>query len=69
MSDACDICHKATTLEYVDCRLGPMSPAPGRWANCCWECFQRLGVGLGIGRGQHYRRGSSEDGWSKVPGL
>lgn len=62
---ACDICKAPITNEFYDCRLGPLSPASGAWANCCRKCFVRYGIGTGLGRGQHYR-GSHADGFSKM---
>ena len=49
----CDLCFAEITLEFYDCktRMGP-------WANCCPACFQHFGLGLGVGRGQHFTRTS-----------
>lgn len=50
MSRTCDICNKGNLTSYVDgaTRMGP-------WANMCPSCYEKYGVGLGIGRGQLYR--------------
>lgn len=39
----------------------------GPWGTLCAKCFDILGIGVGTGRGQHYRR--QEDGkFKKVAG-
>ena len=45
----CDLCGKRNLLRYVDgaTRMGP-------WANMCPSCYTKLGVGLGLGKGQMY---------------
>lgn len=58
----CDTCPRSFTNEFVDGRT-----IGGSWANMCPSCFPRLGIGLGLGRGQRYRR--QPDGrWLKVEG-
>lgn len=56
----CDIDQTPLVDEFVDgaTRTGP-------WANMCPECFKKFGIGLGVGRGQHYVK--QPDGrWKKV---
>lgn len=47
----CDVCGAPITDEFVDgkTKMGP-------WADMCPGCFSAYGVGLGVGRGQRYRR-------------
>lgn len=47
----CDICADPIVDEFIDgaTQMGP-------WANMCVECFRTLGVGIGSGRGQRYKR-------------
>jgi hypothetical protein len=45
----CDICEKSITKVVVD---GKMKFGP--WAYMCLDCFEKYGVGLGIGKGQKY---------------
>lgn len=41
----CDICKKEKAI--IDGRI-KYSP----WAYMCWKCFEKHGVGLGLGKGQ-----------------
>ena len=45
----CNLCGKERLSEFVDgkTRMGP-------WANMCMPCYRKVGVGLGMGRGQRY---------------
>lgn len=49
----CDICKTPIGFTFVDGKthMGP-------WAIMCPKCFKICGVGLGLGRGQHYSRAS-----------
>ena len=47
----CDICGEVEPDEYVDGRT-----KQGLWANMCMKCYRRHGVGLGVGRGQKYKK-------------
>ena len=40
----CDFCGKPAKVD------GKTSIGP--WANMCWECYGRYGIGLGEGMGQ-----------------
>jgi len=51
----CDVCRKMNPPELYNCRTNL-----GVWGMLCKECFNILGVGLGIGKGQRYER--QEDG-------
>ena len=48
----CDICKCSLTNDdyFIDGRL----EYGGQWAIMCVECFNKYGVGLGLGRGQKY---------------
>ena len=48
-------CGRAITTSFVDGRLRN----GGAWGYFASECFARLGVGLGTGRGQQWRRNSA----------
>ena len=47
----CDVCHSQVGEEFVDGRT-----VYGPWANMCHDCFKQIGVGLGTGKGQHYKK-------------
>jgi hypothetical protein len=51
----CDICKKNLVSVFFDAKtkMGP-------WANLCQDCFNKLGVGLGIGKGQKYTIGENK---------
>jgi hypothetical protein len=51
MDGECNLCGKVNLSEFVDgaTRIGP-------WANMCLPCYRKVGVGLGVGRGQRYAR-------------
>lgn len=56
----CDACGNPCGEEYFDAK----HPA-GPWGNFCYACFKALGMKLGIGKGQHYKR--TPDGeWVKL---
>lgn len=50
--ESCDICGDADAIadEFID---GATQYA--RWGFMCDACFRIVGVGLGPGRGQHYK--------------
>lgn len=55
----CDICGKDIWLkDYVDGKT-----IHGPWATMCISCHDRVGLGLGLGKGQRY----SHDG-KKIEG-
>ncbi len=45
----CDVCSELLGVDFVDGRtmMGP-------WAIMCPGCHDRVGCGLGVGRGQKY---------------
>jgi len=45
----CNIC---CAEAHYDARTRSDSPGRGAWAYLCEPCFERLGVGLGLGSGQ-----------------
>lgn len=47
----CDIHKQATPPTYVPA-VADGKTTLGPWAFMCQDCFDRLGVGLGLGRGQ-----------------
>jgi len=49
--DDCDVCCSPIGDDFMDAKT-----THGPWANLCPACFRKIGVGLGTGRGQHYRR-------------
>ena len=55
----CDCCGRAITDKFVDGRtkLGP-------WSLMCLDCHDKIGVGLGLGKGQLYALG--DQGWDLV---
>lgn len=61
----CDICHIAITTVFVDGKthMGP-------WANMCPGCHRAHGCGLGLGKGQKYKKQVFQiDGtWVKTAG-
>jgi len=48
----CDLCAKKNLTELYDAKT-----RFGFWATLCPECFTANGLGIGPGRGQHYKRG------------
>lgn len=65
--ESCDLCGKRTSLRksFVD---GAMR-GRGGWAIMCLDCFFTRGVGLGIGRGQHFAEHLTKPGvYIKVDG-
>lgn len=47
----CDICKGELTNGFVDGKT-----IWGPWAIMCFGCYWEKGVGLGLGKGQHYDR-------------
>lgn len=47
----CDMCARLIVDEFIDgaTRYGP-------WGDMCLICHPKHGIGLGPGRGQHYKR-------------
>lgn len=60
--EACDICHSQVTDEFVDGRT-----IYGPWANMCPSCFKEIGIKLGTGYGQRYKKNSDNE-FIKVEG-
>jgi hypothetical protein len=59
----CDICKQLIKLEFVDGKT-----VHGPWANMCQSCFDKHGVGLGLGRGQRYVYDAPAGEWFKLEG-
>jgi hypothetical protein len=57
----CDICNREIHSSFIDGRVHR-----GSWANMCNSCHPLVGVGLGLGKGQHYEKQGDE--WIKVEG-
>lgn len=58
----CDVCHKPFGTFMYDGKT-----CYGPWANMCDTCFNTIGVGLGTGLGQQYKKNDQEQ-WVKVAG-
>lgn len=57
----CDFCEEDVKTVFVDGRTN------AGWAHMCLHCHDSRGFGLGVGKGQKYRK--QEDGrWLKVEG-
>lgn len=59
---ACDIDGTVIKDNFVDGRT-----RRGPWANMCLSCHRTQGVGLGTGKGQHYKK-QGDGRWLKVEG-
>jgi len=59
---ACEVCETPILNEFYDARL-----KTGQWACLCHRCWSLHGVGLGVGRGQHFER-IENNKWVKVDG-
>jgi len=46
---SCDVCKAPLVDEFYDAKT-----THGPWGNLCAGCFKTIGIGLGLGRGQHY---------------
>jgi hypothetical protein len=46
----CDLCHKPITDKFVD---GSFT-GTNHWGIFCPTCYQKLGNGFGLGKGQMY---------------
>ena len=47
----CDFCHSKIDTEFID---GATTSGP--WALMCPKCFNIHGTGLGLGKGQRYKK-------------
>jgi hypothetical protein len=47
----CDLCGGPINNEFIDGQT-----VYGPWGNMCPKCHKVAGIGLGMGRGQHYRK-------------
>ena len=58
----CNICHKpfGTFMYDAMTEYGP-------WAYMCETCFNIIGIGLGTGLGQQYKKNEAGD-WVKIAG-
>jgi hypothetical protein len=58
----CDLCsQKIQDIgEFMDART-----KMGMWGTLCPKCHDRYGVGLGPGRGQHYKRTTDQSGTTR----
>ena len=61
--EVCDVCHKPFTKNI----MYDAKTVYGPWANMCMTCFNSIGVGLGTGLGQQYKKNDSGD-WIKNAG-
>ena len=51
--DACDVCNHHQAIYDAKLKVGP-------WANVCETCFQKHGIGLGLGKGQKINQGDKK---------
>ena len=60
----CDTCGGTLGTVFYDGKT-----KGGPWGNMCHNCFRYHGTGLGIGRGQKYKKTKTEEGvrWIKQP--
>lgn len=58
----CNMCRKPFGKVMYDAKT-----VYGPWAYMCEDCFNAVGVGLGTGLGQQYKKNDSGD-WVKVSG-
>lgn len=61
--EVCDICHG----PFVEDIMFDAATYHGPWANMCMHCFNEIGVGLGTGVGQQYKK-NDQGQWVKVAG-
>lgn len=56
----CDVCSLPLTDTFVDGKtiFGP-------WGKLCLNCHGNVGVGLGTGKGQKYKRDPENNVWYK----
>lgn len=59
----CELCGDSLDTDFVDGVVKGM----GGWANMCVGCHKNTGIGLGTGRGQHYKQ-DAEGNFTKVEG-
>ena len=54
----CDFCQPTPVPAYAD-GMTTMGP----WANMCRDCFEKYGIGLGLGRGQELLQAPSANNY------
>ena len=65
----CNLCNAQIFNEFVDGMTKSYSKYRGTWADMCLSCHGVVGVGLGLGKGQLYRRFTEgDDMFVKVEG-
>jgi len=62
--EKCQSCESKIGDVFYDARLN--FGVHSIWGNVCHSCFLKYGNGLGIGRGQKYRKAESETVFVKV---
>ena len=60
----CDTCGRKIDQVFIDGRVR----VGGMWAILCPACHEKLGVGLGQGKGQKYEYRVRDGEWIKVDG-
>lgn len=60
--EVCNVCNKPFGTFMYDAKT-----CYGPWANMCETCFNTIGVDLGTGLGQQYKKNDAGD-WIKVAG-
>lgn len=53
--------------EFIDGAISREAGGNGAWAMMTPEVHRSVGIGLGVGRGQHYKR-QADGRWLKVAG-
>lgn len=66
----CHLCRCDLQMRglFVDCSVRGKSGCNGVWANLCSQCYERLGTGIGWGKGQLYARQPNGE-WRLVAGF
>ena len=54
----CDFCQPTPVPAYADGKT-----TMGPWANMCKPCFEKYGIGLGLGRGQELLQAPSANNY------
>lgn len=61
-NEGCDFCHRACGEDLYDAKT-----CFGSWAVMDYECFQKYGIAVAPGYGQHYKK-TSDGRYVKVEG-
>jgi hypothetical protein len=61
MEKTCDLCYRRCPSTYYDAKT-----KNGPWATLCSVCYEKVGIGLGTGKGQQFAFITGY--WKKVGG-